>query len=448
MLTRGGSIIIIVYINGYRDTKKGIHNMGLGVCRQPAGAFLLRFGRGCYMYSYGDVISYVQEENVKFIRLAFCDIFGKQKNLAIMPDELERAFEKGISFDASAIRGFGNEVRSDMFLHPDPSTLMALPWRSINGGVVRMFCDIRRPDGSPLETDSRYILKKAVEYAKSKGVECSFGSKFEFYLFETDERGEPTDVPFDRAGYLDIAPGDRGENVRREICITLSEMGIQPESSHHEEGPGQNEIDFRYGDAVPAADNAVTFKSVVRTIAKSNGLYASFDPKPIKGKSGNAMHINISLKGDNGQGRIYSFMAGIMSHIREMTAFLNPTESSYHRFGEMRAPKYITWSNENRSQLIRIPASKGESTRIELRSPDPGANPYLAYALLIYAGVEGIEKGLCPDEPVNMDLYNAPAEITGKFQALPLTFLEAAEEMAESQWIRSLLPEEYVKLYG
>ena len=419
-----------------------------GKCRMLSREPSFYFGRGFFMYSYEDIMSYIQEENVKFVRLAFCDIFGQQKNIAIMPDELERAFKYGISFDASAIRGFGSEVRSDMFLHPDPSTLMALPWRSINGSVVRMFCDICHPDGKPLETDSRYILKRAVEYAKDRGLKCYFGSKFEFYLFETDERGEPTDMPFDKAGYLDIAPGDRGENVRREICITLSEMGIQPESSHHEEGPGQNEIDFRYSDAISAADNAVTFKAVVRTIAKANGLYANFDPKPIKGKSGNAMHINISIDGQDSEKKIYSFMAGVMEHINEITAFLNPTETSYQRFGEMRAPKYITWSPENRSQLIRIPAAQGEHTRIELRSPDPGANPYLAYALLIYAGIDGIERGLDPDKPVNMNLYNAPSEVTGNLKTLPLSFMEASEMMKRSEWVKSLLPEAYIRMYG
>ena len=400
------------------------------------------------MYSYEDIMSYIQEENVKFIRLAFCDIFGRQKNVAIMPEELERAFKSGISFDASAIRGFGGAVRSDMFLHPDPSTLMALPWRSMNGSVIRMFCDIRRPDGSPLEQDSRYILKKAVEYAGNKGITCNFGSKFQFYLFETDERGEPTHIPFDKAGYLDIAPLNKGENMRREICITLSEMGIHPESSHHEEGPGQNEIDFRYSDAISAADNALTFKGVVRTIAKSNGLYASFAPKPIKGKSGNAMHINISLNGDGADQKIYSFMAGIMEHIREITAFLNPSETSYQRFGEMRSPQYITWSRENRSQLIRVPAAQSEHTRIELRSPDPGTNPYIAYALLIYAGMDGIERDLQPDKPVDMDLYGAGDDVTGRFKKLPLSFMEASKEMKESRWVKSLLPEEYVKMYG
>ncbi|MGM9521070.1 MAG: glutamine synthetase family protein [Oscillospiraceae bacterium] len=399
------------------------------------------------MYSYEDVMSYIEEENVKFIRLAFCDIFGRQKNVAIMPDELSRAFTKGVSFDASSICGFGNEIKSDMFLYPNPETLAALPWRSINGSVVRMFCDIRYPDGRPLEMDSRHILRKAIEYAESKGISCYFGAEFEFYLFETDEKGEPTDVPFDKAGYLDIAPEDRGENVRREICSTLFEMGIRPESSHHEHGPGQNEIDFRYSDALSAADNAVTFKSVVRTIAKRNGLYASFDPKPIKNQSGNAMHINISLRSDDGKDHIYSFMAGIMEHIGEMTAFLNPTIESYQRFGEMKAPKYITWSPENRSQLIRIPASHIDGTRIELRSPDPGTNPYLAYALLIYAGIDGIERGLKPDEPVNMNLYSAPEEVVKKLKCLPLSFKEASETMEKSQWIRGILPEEYIRLY-
>ena len=399
------------------------------------------------MYSYEDVKAYVEEEDVKFIRLAFCDMYGNQKNAAIMPAELERAFSDGISFDASAIDSFGSAVESDMFLHPDPSTLMALPWRSMNGGVVRMFCDIRHPDGRIFEKDCRSFLKKAVSRAKDAGISCFFGAEFEFYLFKTDEHGEPTEEPLDNAAYMDIAPQDRGENIRREICCTLMDMGMQPEGSHHEEGPGQNKIDFRYGDALSSADNAVTFKSVVRTIAMRNGFYASFDPKPIRGQSGNGMHINISIHCDDGVDRTDAFMAGILSHIKEMTVFLNPTDESYKRFGEVRAPKYITWSPENRSQLIRIPAAKGEYRRIELRSPDPCANPYLAYALLIYAGLDGIENGMEPGKPVDLNLHCATDDIVNKLDTLPLSRKQASEAMEKSEWLHSILPEDYILLY-
>ncbi len=396
------------------------------------------------MYSYGEVMTFVEEEDVKFIRLAFCDVHGRQKNISIMPSELKRAFEDGVSFDSSAIAGFGDVVHSDLFLHPDPSTLSVLPWRPSNGRVVRMFCDIKYPDGRQYENDGRYILRKAVAKATDMGITCNFGSEFEFYLFNTDENGEKTDRPFDNAGYMDIAPDDRGENVRREICFTLLDMGIMPESSHHEEGPGQNEIDFRYGGAMTAANNAVTFKSVVKTIAKRNGLYADFSPKPLLHESGNGMHINVSVKSNDGIDHTDSFMAGILEHITEMTAFLNPTEESYKRLGEDKAPKYVTWSPENRSQLIRIPAAKKEYSRIELRSPDPCANPYIAYALIIYAGLDGVKRRLKAPKPVNIDLYNAPSDVTDGLKGLPDTLEKARKEALNSEFIKNILPEEYL----
>lgn len=393
------------------------------------------------MYSYDEVMTYCQEEDVKFIRLAFCDLTGRQKNIAIMPEELGRAFRYGISFDASAIPGFGDEVRSDLFLFPDPSTLSVLPWRSAQGQVVRMFCDIRRPDGSPFERDSRRLLKKAVEAAKEMGITCYFGAEFEFYLFRTGENGEATRIPYDNAGYMDIAPEDKGENVRREICLTLVDMGIRPEGSHHEEGPGQNEIDFRYSDALTAADNAVTFQAVVKTIAMQSGLSACFSPKPLPDQSGNGLHINMSLQGAKDQRQRDAFMAGILRHVREITAFLNPTEESYLRLGEKKAPRYVTWSPENRSQLIRIPAARGDAVRFELRSPDPGANPYIAYALLIYAGLEGIrtESSLCP--PVNVNLFTAGPEVTDPLETLPANLPEALELARHSPLVARYMPE-------
>ena len=248
-----------------------------------------------------EVRQYVEQEDVRFIRLAFCDVFGKQKNIAILPTELDRAFRHGIAIDASAIAGFGGEVRSDLFLHPDPATLASLPWRGENGKVVRMFCGVAHPDGTTLETDSRALLRKAVERAAKRGISFAFGTEMEFYLFKTDEDGEPTKIPFDRAGYMDIAPMDKGENVRREICLTLSQMGIQPECSHHEEGPGQNEIDFRYSGPLAAADNALTFRAVVEAIVARNGLAADFSPKPLPDQAGNGMHINISVDSRDGR---------------------------------------------------------------------------------------------------------------------------------------------------
>ena len=393
------------------------------------------------MYCYDEVITYCREEDVKFIRLAFCDLNGNQKNIAIMPSELERAFKYGVSLDASAIQGFGDEARSDLFLFPDPSTLSALPWRPAHGRVIRMFCDIRRPDGSPFEKDSRHILEKAVETAKKMGISCNFGAEFEFYLFKTDEDGCPTSIPFDNAGYMDIAPEDRGENVRRDICLTLENMDIRPESSHHEEGPGQNEVDFKYSDALTSADNAVTFKSVVKTIAMQNGLCACFSPKPLEDESGNGLHINISLKSVSGILDMEQFIAGILCHIKEITAFLNPVEESYLRLGERKAPKYISWSHENRSQLIRIPAASGEYERFELRSPDPCANPYVAYALIIYAGLDGITKNmeLCP--AIDINLFNADKTITDTLDKLPANLKEALSLARKSELINKYLPE-------
>lgn len=391
------------------------------------------------IYTAREVYDFVRQEDVKFIRLAFCDVNGKQKNISIMPDELPRAFSDGISFDASAIKGFGDEVGSDLLLFPVPSTLNILPWRSSHGNVIRMFCSMKYPDGTQFEKDSRMILQRAVDAAAAKGVSVQFGAEFEFYLFNTDEKGMPTDEPFDRAGYMDVAPEDRGENARREICLTLLEMGIKPESSHHEEGPGQNEIDFRYSDAMTAADNAMNFMTVVKAAAQRNGIYADFSPKPLPGESGNGLHINMSVKTADGEDHTNAFMAGILAHIREMTAFLNPTEDSYKRLGEKKAPKYITWSPENRSQLIRIPAAKGEYRRIELRSPDPTANPYIAYALLIMAGLDGIERELTAPEAVNVNLYKADSSVTEPLDRLPASLDEAIAVAEGSDFVRGVI---------
>ena len=291
-------------------------------------------------YTPQEVIQFIQEEDVKFIRLAFCDCFGRPKNISIMPHELERAFKYGIAIDASAIAGFGDEVNSDLFLHPDASTIALLPWRPEHGSVVRMFCSITHPDGTPFAHDTRGILKQAVADAAKAGYAFSFGSELEFYLFRLDENGEVTDVPYDQATYMDVAPEDRCENVRREICLTLERMGIQPESSHHEEGPGQNEVDFRYSDPLSAADNAVTFLTVVKTIAARNGLYADFSPRPLEGRPGSGFHINMSVQG-GAEALMHRAMGGILDKITDMTLFLNPTEQSYSRLGAHKAPKYI-----------------------------------------------------------------------------------------------------------
>lgn len=395
-------------------------------------------------FSAEEVMQYVQEEDVKFIRLAFCDVYGEQKNIAIMPSELKRAFQYGIAIDASAIAGFGGQVRSDLFLRPDPSTLVRLPWRPESGKVVRMYCDITYPDGAILETDTRSILKQAVAAASAAGLTFDFGPEMEFYLFKTDDEGAPTKTPYDRAGYMSIAPDDKGENVRREICLTLEQMGIRPESSHHEEGPGQNEIDFHYSDALTAADNTITFRSVVKTLAWRSGLYADFSPKPLRDQAGSGMHINISV-GDTEQ--LYHVIAGIMERVREMTVFLNPCENSYERFGADRAPAYISWSSENRSQLIRIPATHKAYPRAELRSADPTTNPYLAFALLIYAGIYGVEEKLTPPAPADINLYAAAPDVLACFSKLPMSLGEASEIASSSDFIRRHLPEAVIEAY-
>ena len=284
--------------------------------------------------------------------------------------------------------------------------------------------------------------------AESEGLVVNFGTEFEFYLFRLDADGNATKTPYDNAHYMDIAPLDRGENVRREICLTLCEMGMHPETSHHEDGPGQNEIDFRYSDALTAADNAITFPSVVRTLAMRNGLCADFSPKPLSDKSGNGLHINLSLATPHMESTRDAFMAGLMDHIAEITAFLNPLPASYARFGEYKAPRYITWSPENRSQLIRIPAAKGEFERIELRSPDPAGNPYLTFSLILAAGLDGIKRGLVPPPPTNENLFTAEDSITSGLKKLPQTRDEAFALANESAFVRSVLPEGILNAYA
>ena len=397
-------------------------------------------------YTAKEVMQFVAEEDVKFIRLAFCDLSGVQKNVSIMPGELERAFTDGIAFDASAIDGFGGEVHSDLFLHPDPDTLTVLPWRPEHGKVVRMFCRIAYPDGHTFENDARSLLVSAVKEAEKQGYRFNIGSEMEFYLFKTDEKGHPTDEPYDKAGYMDIAPEDKGENIRREICLTLEQMGIMPESSHHEEGPGQNEIDFCYSDPLTAADNAVTFKAVVKTVAARNGLYADFSPKPIKNAPGSGLHINFSVTSKDGDVN-NATIAGVLNRIAETTIFFDPSEESYLRLGANKAPSYISWSAENRSQLIRIPAATGKYRRAELRSPDPSANPYLAFAILIYAGLEGINKGMELPQEADFNFYNADAATLKKYSRLPSSRGEAALKAKGSEFVAGILPKSIIEYY-
>ena len=397
-------------------------------------------------YTPQEIMQYIQEEDVKFIRLAFCDVWGHPKNISIMPHEVERAFEYGIAIDASAIAGFGDEVHSDLFLHPDPATLAVLPWRPESGRVVRMYCTITDQDGKVFAHDTRSILRQAVSDAAKAGYSFAIGSELEFYLFRLDDSGEPVKIPYDNATYMDVAPEDKGEDIRREISLSLERMGIFPESSHHEEGPGQNEIDFRYSDALSAADNAVTFCTVVKAIAARNGLHADFSPKPIADKPGNGFHINLSVKGP-GENLMQYMMGGILKHVSDMTLFLNPSEQSYSRLGAFKAPKYISWSSKNRSMLIRVPAASGEYRRVEMRSPDCTANPYLAFALLIWAGLDGIRNRIVPPENANVNLFTAGSEELSGLKTLPLTLGAAVRQASGSEFIRSHLPESLVRYF-
>jgi len=404
-----------------------------------------------------EVLEFVKENDVKFVRLNFCDMFGFQKNISIMADELQSAFKNGISFDAHVIRGFRDITQSDLFLFPDPSTLAVLPWRPGPGRVIRFFCDIKTPDGSVFEHDTRMILKKVTERAQKMGYACKIGAECEFYLFKAGENGEPSNVTLDNGTYMDIAPLDKGEDIRREICLTLEEMGMKPETSHHEQGPGQNEIDFKFNDAVASADDLQTFKTVVKAIASRNGLFASFMPKPLLGAPGNGMHINLSLfqngknifkDPNNGISKIAEcFMAGILDKTREITLFLNPLANSYERLGKFEAPRYVSWSHQNRSQLVRIPAASGERVRMELRSPDPSLNPYIGFALIISAGLDGIENNTAMPPAVDKDLYTAD-ESTIKDLALLPASLEKAIALAEkSDLAKEVLGEQFLSRY-
>lgn len=387
-------------------------------------------------YTQDEVLQFVREDDVKFIRLAFCDVSGRQKNISILPGELPRAFEQGIPFDGSALEGFGDEACSDLLLHPDPDTLMVLPWRPEHGKVVRMFSDISLSDGRSFPGDTRRLLRNAVAEGEEMGRRFFFGAEQEFYLFKLDQDGQPTLEPYDQAGYMDIAPDDRGENIRREICLTLEQMGMTPESSYHKEGPGQNEIDFRYSDPLTAADNAMTFRTVVKTVARRNGLWADFSPRPLPDRPGNGFHINLSVRSEHSGDDLCYMIAGILEKAEEMTAFLNPVEASYARLGRFKAPRYISWSSENRSQLVRIPAGSGQYRRAELRSPDPEANPYLALALMIYAGLYGIRERLDLPMVADLNLYKAPPEVLAQYRQLPESLAEARRLARESGFIR------------
>ena len=397
-------------------------------------------------YSKDEIMQYVREEDVKFIRLSFCDVYGRPKNIAIMPDELSRAFEYGISFDALPIEGFGNEKHGTLLLHPETETLMPLPWRPEHGRVIALFSSITHPDGTPFSCDTRSLLRKAVCEAEKSGLHFTFSGEQKYYLFRTDENAEPTRIPCDNAGYMDIAPEDHGENIRREVCLTLEQMGIRPESSHHEEGPGQNEIKIRFAQAMNAADYAMTFRRVVRTVAYRNGMIADFSPMPLKDMPGNDFHINMSVSPPESESVISHMSAGILQNAAAMTAFLNPQKASFDRLNTPGAPRQIGWSRGSRSQIVRIPVSAGDRRRVELLSPDPAANPYLAFTLMIYAALEGIKKQL----PLlrQPDSESDAGERSGyEPENLPSSLEEACRAADTSDFIKAHIPDEITAIY-
>ncbi len=404
-----------------------------------------------------EILEFVEENDVKFIRLGFCDPLGHQKNISILSNEIEHAFTDGIAFDASAVPAFSDVTNSDLLLMPDENTLSLLPWRPNRNAVLRFYCDIKNTDGTPYASDARQILQNSIKRLKKLGFSAKLGTECEFYLFKLAEDGTPTKTPIDNGGYLDIAPLDKGENLRREVCLCLEEMGLHPRTSCHEQGPGQNKINFKFSDVLSSADNMMAFKSMVKSIASRNDLFASFMPKPFLDKSGNGLHINISLYKDNvnifgepsSENYKYAeyFIAGILDKIAEITLFLNPNNNSYERFGHFKAPKYISWSHQNRSQLLRIPSSSKGRERMELRSADPTINPYLAFALILEAGIYGIKNELALPDAVNENLYTAQSSVTDTLKTLPKNLGEAILLAENSDFVKKHLSEELLEKY-
>jgi glutamine synthetase len=416
-------------------------------------------------YSKEDIIRLVEEEDVEFIRLQFTDIFGMLKNLAITASQLERALDNRCVFDGSAIEGYVRIEESDMYLHPDLDTFEILPWRPQQGKVARLMCDVYKVDGTPFEGDPRYVLKRVLKEAEAMGYTFNVGPELEFFLFHTDEEGKPTTMTHEMAGYFDVSPIDQAENVRRDIILNLEDMGFVIEASHHEMSPGQHEIDLQYEDALTTADNIMTFRMTVKTIAKRHGLHATFMPKPKAGVNGSGLHINMSLADKNGNNVFvdetdelgmskvaYQFMAGILSRVKEMALLTNPLVNSYKRLVPgYEAPIYIAWSaRANRSQLIRIPSVRGNSTRIELRSPDSAMNPYLALAACLAAGLDGIKKQMTPPDSVEQNIFQmTEAEMKERGIALmPKTLGDAVEAFDNSEFMKEVLGDQIFTKYS
>ena len=407
-------------------------------------------------YTKQDIMRLVEEEDIEFIRLQFTDMFGTFKNVAITASQLEKALDNKCMFDGSSIEGFVRIDESDMYLYPDLNTFEIFPWRPQHGKVARMICDVYRPNGTPFEGDPRYILKKVLEEAADMGYSFHVGPECEFFLFHTDDDGRPTTITHEKAGYFDISPLDLGENARRDVILNLEAMGFEIEASHHEVAPAQHEIDFKYTNALKAADNMMTFKLVVKTIAKRHGLFASFMPKPVYGVCGSGLHINMSLSKDgknifndhsapSGVSKeAYQFIAGIMDHMKGMTLISNPIVNSYKRLlPGFEAPVHITWSEGNRSPLIRIPSTRGTNMRIELRSPDPAANPYLLFATCLAAGLDGIKRELEIPPSVEGNVF----ELTKKeleaqgIEAIPSNLSKACHYFEDDEFMKQVLGE-------
>lgn len=397
-------------------------------------------------YTKEDIFRIVEEEDVEFIRLQFTDIFGNLKNVAITVSQLEKALNNKISFDPTAIEGYSDEGEEELFLHPDFSTFAIFPWRPQRGKVARMICDVYRQDGTPYEGDSRYILKQVVKEAKDLGYTFEVGPACEFFLFQADENGLPTTVTYEQAGYFDLGPIDFGENARRDMVISLENMGFQVEASHHESAPAQHEIDFKADEAIATADNILTFKLAVKSIARTHGLHATFMPKPKQGVDGSGMRINMKLYKDgknifyDAEGKdglsedAYHFVAGLMKHVRGMAAITNPIVNSYKRLVPgFDAPTEISYNRKNRRGMVNIPGTRDENVRISLRSPDPTANPYLTIALCLRAGLQGI---------------NEKAEINDKKETMPDNLFEAIRAMENDDMIESVLGTEVFRRYS
>lgn len=414
-------------------------------------------------YTKQDIIRMVEEEDVEFIRLQFTDMFGTLKNVAITSSQLEKALNNECMFDGSSIEGFVRIEESDMYLYPDLDTFVIFPWRPQQGKVARIICDIYTAEKEPFEGDPRYILKKAVEDAANMGYRFDVGPECEFFLFNQDEDGQPTTISTERAGYFDLGPIDLGENARRDMVLTLEDMGYEIEASHHEVAPAQHEIDFRYDEALKTADNIMTFKLAVKTIAKRHGMFASFMPKPKSGINGSGMHVNMSLSKDGknifddptGELRLsqeaYWFIGGIIKHMKGMTAITNPLVNSYKRLVPgYEAPIYIAWSATNRSPLIRIPATRGSGTRVELRCPDPAANPYLTLAVCLEAGLDGIRNHIEPPQAVTENVFEMRMSQKHELgiESLPADLGEALEELEKDVYIRDVLGRHITEKYS